>query len=60
MLLTEAKRTEFDREGHLFLPDVFSAAAAALLRAKARRVFAPIQPLSDDCLAALVAGQAAE
>ncbi|WP_299621104.1 phytanoyl-CoA dioxygenase family protein [Pelagibius sp.] len=40
MLLTEAQRTEFDRDGYLFLPDVFSAAEAALLRAEAQRVFA--------------------
>lgn len=40
MLLTEAQRTEFDRDGYLFLPDVFSAPEAALLREEAQRVFA--------------------
>ena len=40
MLLTEAQRTEFERDGYLFLPDVFSAPEAALLREEAQRVFA--------------------
>ena len=39
MHLTEAQRAEFDRDGYLFLPDVFSAAEAALLRSEAELVF---------------------
>ncbi|WP_422364734.1 phytanoyl-CoA dioxygenase family protein [Pelagibius sp.] len=40
MLLTEEQRTEFDREGYLFLPRAFSEDEAALLRGEASRVFA--------------------
>ncbi|NIA68252.1 proline hydroxylase [Pelagibius litoralis] len=39
MLLTETQRADFDREGYLFLPEVFSPAEAALLRREAARVF---------------------
>ncbi len=40
MLLTDAQRAEFDREGFLFLPETFSAAETDLLRREAARVFA--------------------
>ena len=39
MLLTDAQRAEFDREGYLFLPEVFSAEETELLRREAARVF---------------------
>ncbi len=39
MKLTEAQRADFDTEGYLFLPEVFSPAEAALLRAEADRVY---------------------
>ena len=40
MLLTDAQRAEFDREGFLFLPQAFSAEEAGLLRQEAARVLA--------------------
>lgn len=40
MRLTDDQRREFDELGYLFLPDVFSAEEAALLRAEADSVYA--------------------
>ncbi len=39
MLLTDAQRADFDRDGYVFLPEVFSEAETAVLRAEAGRVF---------------------
>lgn len=39
MKLTSKQLEDFDREGYLFLPDVFSPAEAALLRGEAARVY---------------------
>ena len=39
MKLTDAQRADFDRDGYVFLPQVFSEAETALLRAEAGRVF---------------------
>jgi ectoine hydroxylase len=40
MKLTDAQIAEFDREGYLFLPSVFTPAEAALLRDEAKAIFA--------------------
>ena len=40
MQLSDAQLAEFDRQGYLFLPDVFSAAEVAVLKAEAARIFA--------------------
>ena len=71
MRLTDDQLRAFDELGYLFLPDVFSAEEAALLRAEAdtvyaldreewiaRRDFTPIDPLPDDCLLELVRSRA--
>ena len=39
MKLTDAQLAEFETEGYLFLPAVFSPAEAGLLRAEADRVY---------------------
>lgn len=39
MKLTDAQRADFDRDGYVFLPEVFSEAETALLRSEAGRVF---------------------
>ena len=39
MKLTDAQRADFDRDGYVFLPEVFSEAETAVLRAEAGRVF---------------------
>ena len=39
MQLTTEHLEQFDREGYLFLPDMFTAAEAALLNREAQRVF---------------------
>ncbi|WP_420345582.1 phytanoyl-CoA dioxygenase family protein [Pelagibius sp.] len=39
MQLTDAQRADFDRDGYVFLPKVFSEAETALLRGEAGRVF---------------------
>jgi len=39
MQLTDAQRADFDRDGYIFLPEVFSETETALLRAEAGRVF---------------------
>ncbi|MCP4327076.1 MAG: proline hydroxylase [Alphaproteobacteria bacterium] len=40
MPLTDAQIARFDTDGYLFLPDVFSAAETALLKAEATRLYA--------------------
>ena len=40
MLLTTEQLEQFDHEGYLFLPDVFSKAESVVLKREAHRVFA--------------------
>ncbi|WP_299396333.1 phytanoyl-CoA dioxygenase family protein [Pelagibius sp.] len=40
MQLTDAQRADFDRDGYVFLPQVFSEQETAVLRSEAERVFA--------------------
>ena len=40
MKLTDGQRDEFDREGFLFLPKIFSETEAAMLLAEAQDIYA--------------------